>query len=193
MLRRVRDDGVELLVVLDQLLLRCRRRHPIEAAAKAGERGVADVTSRQGSGGRLEDPAHLDELEGEVVVQQVGSGTDAGEQELGAQARHVGAVAATNVEHACGDERTDRLADRAPARAQQLGQLGLRGQSLTRDELAVGDQVTHLLDGRLGQRCSHGRLTPRRTRLDIRCLATYVTACHDALMLSEPYRGARIR
>ena len=69
-----------------------------------------------------------DELEGEAVLEELGGGADALEQELRPQAGHVGAVAPSDVQHAGGHQGADRLPDRAAAGAQQLGQLGLGRQ-----------------------------------------------------------------
>ena len=113
------------------------------------------------------------------MLQQVRRRTDAGEQQLRSQAGDEGAVAAANVQYTGSDQGSNRLADGAAAGAERLGQLGFRRQSLAGDQLASGDEVAHLFDRGLGQRCCHVDSPPRTNphrRLDIGCLMAYSTS-----------------
>ena len=83
------------------------------------------VEPRRGHLGRdrLEDPAHLMQLEQRRAGQQVADEAHARQQELGLEARHVGAVADARLEHADQRERAHRLAQRVAREAEALGEV----------------------------------------------------------------------
>ena len=130
------------------------------------------------------------------MLEQVGRSTDPGKQQLGSQAGHERAISATNIQYTGGDKRTNRFADGAATGPQRIGELGLRWQALTGDQVTRGDEVPHLLDGRLGQRrChvqNHLRISESVTRHLMFDALLYPTM---TLLLGqrdgEPYRGGR--
>ncbi len=128
---------------------------------------------------RFEDPAHLHQLEGEVVEEQVGGGADAGEQQLGPQAGDERAVAPANLQYTGGDQGAHRLAHRVAAGAQRLGELGLGRETLAGRQATGGDQLADLLDCGFGQAdAAIGRPpSSRQSGLDMGCLSAYGTAC----------------
>ena len=110
----VDDDPVELLVCGDECLRRLGHVHPFEAVLEGGVVILGQARRRHAGRDGLEDAPHLVELEQGVARDEVADETHAGEEELGLEARHVGAVADSRLEHADQGQRPHRLAERVP-------------------------------------------------------------------------------
>ena len=110
----VDDDPVELLVCGDECLRRLGLVHPREADL---ERGVVVLGQARRSHPRrdgLEDAADLVELEQGVARDEVADEPHARQEELGLEARHVGAVADARLEDADQGQGPHCLAERVP-------------------------------------------------------------------------------
>jgi hypothetical protein len=105
--------------------------HRISDSA-SGNRAASSISqfrywpsSSHGGSGRLENAAHLQQFQGESVLQEIGGGADAGQQQLRAKAGDERAVAAPNVENAGCDQRSHRLSHGVATRAEQFCQFSL--------------------------------------------------------------------
>ena len=156
------DDAVELLVGRDEGLRRLGGVHLREAALERGEVVLVEPRRRHLGRDRLEDPPHLVELEQRRARQQVADEAHAGQQQLGLEARHVGAVADARLEHADQRERAHGLAQRVAREAEPLREVLLVRQLRAGGELAGHDQVLDLRDRLIGQRRHDACLPPRR-------------------------------
>ena len=84
----------------DERLRRLGGVHVGEAGLERGEVVLVEPRRRHPGRDRLEDPPHLVQLEQRRARQQVADEAHARQQQLGLEARHVGAVADARLEHA---------------------------------------------------------------------------------------------
>src|SRR5579875_768533 len=152
------DAAVELAVVLDEALRGRARRHLVEEPAELCHLLGRRAASHEGDGVGLEDAADLEEVEDRVVPVEVDDEAHRVEQDGRAEARHVGAVALTDVEDEHEAEGAHRLAQRATRQAAASRELVLLGQPVARAEAARHDHLLDLLDRLVGHR--HGATIP---------------------------------
>jgi hypothetical protein len=157
------DVAVEDDVVGHQLVHRGHAVDLGEQLAQVGDVRPGHPRGGQHRGGRLEDPAHLEQLEDRVVLVHVDDEGQRVQQQAGAEAGDVGPVAAAHVQHADDLQRLDRLAQRAARQPQRLAQLLLRRQPVARLQVAREDHFLDLQDRLVGQRhpASLGGIFPR--------------------------------
>ena len=90
------EGGVGLDELLDPVV---RRAHPVELALQRRPAVVVDPQRCEGGGRRLEQPADLEQLEHRTPAQQRRREARRIAEQLGLEARDVGAVALADVEH----------------------------------------------------------------------------------------------
>ena len=138
------DDAVELRVRGDEGLGRGGVVHVREAALQRGEVGLVEPAGRHLGRDRLEDPAHLVQLEHRRSVIRSLMNPMPVEQQLGLEARHVGAIADARLEHPDQRQRAYRLTQRVAREAEPLREILLVRQLGSGRELAGHDQVLDL-------------------------------------------------